>query len=109
MTKTQTKTQSDGDGDGDGDGGVRSSGHAEEVAYNAQGKKKGKHDKPKPWDTPDIDHWKIEPFQASWNAGGLLEESSFSTLFPQYRGIARTLPPTIPSSLHRRPWFAPFR
>ncbi|KAH7299192.1 hypothetical protein KP509_25G076800 [Ceratopteris richardii] len=56
-----------------------------EIQYNAQGKRKGKHDKPKPWDTPDIDHWKIEPFQPAWNEGGLLEESSFCTLFPQYR------------------------
>lgn len=56
-----------------------------EVQYNAQGKRKGKHDKPKPWDTPDIDHWKVEPFQPAWNEGGLLEESSFCTLFPQYR------------------------
>jgi hypothetical protein len=58
----------------------------DEVQYNAQGKKKGKHDKPKPWDTPDIDHWKLERFDPSWNEGGMLEESSFSTLFPQYRG-----------------------
>lgn len=56
------------------------------VQYNAQGKVKGKHDRPKPWDTPDIDHWKLEPFDPKWNDGGLLEESSFSTLFPQYRG-----------------------
>lgn len=55
------------------------------VEYNAQGKRKGKHDKPKPWDTPDVDHWKVEPFQPAWNEGGLLEESSFCTLFPQYR------------------------
>lgn len=54
--------------------------------YNAQGKKKGKHDKPKPWDTDDIDHWKIEPWDPTANYGGLLEESSFATLFPQYRG-----------------------
>ncbi|KAJ8774383.1 hypothetical protein K2173_011632 [Erythroxylum novogranatense] len=49
-------------------------------------KKKGKHDKPKPWDEdPNIDHWKIEKFDPSWNEGGMLEVSSFSTLFPQYR------------------------
>ncbi|KAI4347387.1 hypothetical protein L6164_008203 [Bauhinia variegata] len=47
---------------------------------------KGKHDKPKPWDEdPNIDHWKIEKFDPSWNEGGMLEVSSFSTLFPQYR------------------------
>ena len=49
-------------------------------------KKKGKHDKPKPWDEdPNIDHWKIDKFDPSWNEGGMLEVSSFSTLFPQYR------------------------
>ncbi|CAI9099311.1 OLC1v1036106C1 [Oldenlandia corymbosa var. corymbosa] len=46
---------------------------------------KGKHDKPKPWDDESIDHWKIEKFDPSWNETGLLEVSSFSTLFPQYR------------------------
>ncbi|KAJ0971321.1 hypothetical protein J5N97_019280 [Dioscorea zingiberensis] len=49
-------------------------------------KHKGKHDKPKPWDEdPNIDHWKVEKFDPSWNDGGMLEVSSFSTLFPQYR------------------------
>jgi ribosomal RNA assembly protein len=49
-------------------------------------KKKGKHDKPKPWDDdPNIDRWKVEKFDPSWNEGGMLEVSSFSTLFPQYR------------------------
>ncbi|KAF3623543.1 hypothetical protein FXO38_30685 [Capsicum annuum] len=49
-------------------------------------KHKGKHDKPKPWDDPSIDHWKIEKFDPEWNQSGLLEVSTFSTLFPQYRG-----------------------
>ncbi|KAJ1254977.1 hypothetical protein BS78_03G254800 [Paspalum vaginatum] len=49
-------------------------------------RRKGKHDKPKPWDEdPNIDHWKIEKFDPAWNDGGMLEVSSFSTLFPQYR------------------------
>lgn len=49
-------------------------------------KHKGKHDKPKPWDEdPNIDHWKVEKFDPFWNEGGMLEVSSFSTLFPQYR------------------------
>lgn len=44
------------------------------------------HRKDKPWDTDDIDHWKIDPFQASDNkAGAFTEESSFATLFPKYR------------------------
>lgn len=48
-------------------------------------KLKGKHDKPKPWDDESIDHWKIDKFDPSWNETGMLEVSSFSTLFPQYR------------------------
>ncbi|KAL8159710.1 hypothetical protein V2J09_001247 [Rumex salicifolius] len=47
--------------------------------------RKGKHDKPKPWDDPNVDHWKVEKFDPSWNDGGMLEVSSFSTLFPQYK------------------------
>eukprot|EP00252_Welwitschia_mirabilis_P008736 TRINITY_DN2085_c0_g1_i1.p1 TRINITY_DN2085_c0_g1~~TRINITY_DN2085_c0_g1_i1.p1 ORF type:complete len:398 (-),score=105.98 TRINITY_DN2085_c0_g1_i1:403-1596(-) len=54
---------------------------AEEKTWN----RKGKHDKPKPWDSENIDHWKIEKFDPSWNEGGMLDVSSFSTLFPQYR------------------------
>lgn len=51
-------------------------------------KRKGKHDKPKPWDEdPNIDRWKIHKFDPSWNKDGLLEVSAFSTLFPQYRGM----------------------
>lgn len=45
------------------------------------------HDKEKPWDTPDIDKWKIEPFTPEDLASGAAfsEESSFATLFPKYR------------------------
>ncbi|KAF9563311.1 ribosomal RNA assembly protein mis3 [Agrocybe pediades] len=44
------------------------------------------HRKDKPWDTDDIDHWKVEPFKPEDNkAGPLKEESSFATLFPKYR------------------------
>ncbi|PVH95959.1 eukaryotic type KH-domain (KH-domain type I) [Periconia macrospinosa] len=42
--------------------------------------------KDKPWDTDDIDKWKIEPFKPEDNKGGTFtEESRFSTLFPKYR------------------------
>ncbi|KAI8946888.1 ribosomal RNA assembly protein KRR1 [Xylaria longipes] len=43
---------------------------------------------PKPWDTDDIDKWKIDPFLPADNAGGnLAEESSFIVLFPKYREV----------------------
>ncbi|KAK5660513.1 hypothetical protein OQA88_13061 [Cercophora sp. LCS_1] len=43
------------------------------------------HKKEKPWDTDDIDKWKVEPFKKEEGSGPFLEESSFMTLFPKYR------------------------
>ncbi|KAF7576753.1 90S preribosome/SSU processome component KRR1 [Pyrenophora tritici-repentis] len=44
------------------------------------------HNVDKPWDTDDIDKWKIEPFKPEDNtAGAFTDESRFSTLFPKYR------------------------
>ncbi|TKA49964.1 KRR1 small subunit processome component, partial [Cryomyces minteri] len=44
--------------------------------------------KDKPWDTDDIDKWKIDPFTSADNiAGTFTEESSFATLFPKYREV----------------------
>ena len=37
------------------------------------------------WDHDGIDHWKVEPFTKEDSSGGLLDESSFATLFPKYR------------------------
>ncbi|KAM3554258.1 hypothetical protein MY1884_006250 [Beauveria asiatica] len=46
------------------------------------------HDRDKPWDTEDVDKWKIESFKPEDNAGGTFaEESSFMTLFPKYREV----------------------
>ncbi|KAI0013113.1 eukaryotic type KH-domain (KH-domain type I) [Xylariaceae sp. FL0662B] len=46
------------------------------------------HKKEKPWDTDDIDKWKIEPFKPNDNAGGsFAEESTFAVLFPKYREV----------------------
>lgn len=68
-------------------------GSEEEEKTRTGGKHKGKHDKPKPWDDdPNIDRWKIDKFDPSWNETGMLEVSSFSTLFPQYRGTQLILP-----------------
>lgn len=59
---------------------------AADTSEEKKRRRKGKHDKPKPWDeNPNIDRWKVEKFDPSWNEGGMLEVSSFSTLFPQYR------------------------
>lgn len=47
-----------------------------------------KYRKDKPWDTDDIDKWKIEPFDVKPGDDSLspfTEESSFATLFPKYR------------------------
>ncbi|KAJ3104900.1 Ribosomal RNA assembly protein mis3 [Phlyctochytrium planicorne] len=47
--------------------------------------KRKKYRRDKPWDTDDIDKWKIEPFNAEEVTNPFLEESSFATLFPKYR------------------------
>jgi ribosomal RNA assembly protein len=40
----------------------------------------------KPWDNdPTLDKWIVEEFKPEYNTSGVLEESSFSVLFPQYR------------------------
>lgn len=47
--------------------------------------KNKRYRKPKPWDTDDIDHWKVDAFLPEHNPGPFTEESSFATLFPKYR------------------------
>ena len=37
------------------------------------------------WGHDGIDHWKIEEFKEQDNPHGVIEESSFATLFPKYR------------------------
>jgi ribosomal RNA assembly protein len=60
---------------------VEVSGGSSEVVVN----KNKRHRKEKPWDTDDIDHWKIDSFKPEELSGPLLEESNFATLFPKYR------------------------
>lgn len=52
---------------------------------NNMAKNHNKYRKDKPWDTEDIDHWKLEEWNPDNLKGNLLEESSFATLFPKYR------------------------
>ncbi|KFH65178.1 hypothetical protein MVEG_08659 [Podila verticillata NRRL 6337] len=47
--------------------------------------KQGKYRRDKPWDTDDIDHWKVDEFKPEYNPSPFTEESSFATLFPKYR------------------------
>lgn len=47
--------------------------------------KNKKYRKDKPWDHDGIDHWKLDEFKPEDSSGPFLEESSFATLFPQYR------------------------
>ncbi|GJQ12385.1 hypothetical protein GpartN1_g4176.t1 [Galdieria partita] len=62
--------------------------------------KKNKYRKDKPWDSEDIDHWKVEEFTPEKSSFPFLEESSFSTLFPQYReSYLRQIWPTVTKSL----------
>ena len=52
-------------------------------------KNHNKYRRDKPWDTPDINHWEVQPWDETNGdtlpGGRLLEESSFATLFPKYR------------------------
>ncbi|RDL35718.1 KRR1 small subunit processome component [Venustampulla echinocandica] len=61
------------------------------------------HKREKPWDTDDIDKWKIEAFTPADNtAGTFTEESSFVTLFPKYREVyLREAWPLITRSLEK--------
>jgi len=62
------------------------------------------HKKEKPWDTDDIDKWKIDEFKPEDNAGGTFaEESSFACLFPKYRELyLKQAWPLVTKALEKR-------
>ncbi|KIX94665.1 KRR1 small subunit processome component [Fonsecaea multimorphosa CBS 102226] len=62
------------------------------------------HKKDKPWDTDDIDKWKIEEFKPEDNVGGTFaEESSFACLFPKYRELyLKQAWPLVTKALEKR-------
>ncbi|KAK5938942.1 ribosomal RNA assembly protein krr1 [Knufia obscura] len=62
------------------------------------------HKKEKPWDTDDIDKWKIDDFTVEDNKGGTFaEESSFACLFPKYREVyLKQAWPIITKALEKR-------
>ncbi|KAK6210448.1 GATA zinc finger protein 3 [Pestalotiopsis sp. IQ-011] len=61
------------------------------------------YNKDKPWDTDDIDKWKVDVFKPEDNVGGhFVEESSFATLFPKYREVyLREAWPLVTKSLEK--------
>jgi ribosomal RNA assembly protein len=64
---------------------------------------KQKYRRDKPWDNDTVDHWKVDEFKAEELNGPLLEESSFATLFPQYREkYLREVWPLVTRSLEVR-------
>jgi ribosomal RNA assembly protein len=72
MSTTEKETVQKPDGDGGADVPVVN--------------KNKKYRMPKPWDNdPTLDKWVVEEFKPEHNPHGMVEESSFSCLFPQYR------------------------
>jgi ribosomal RNA assembly protein len=66
-------------------------------------KNHNKYRRDKPWDSADIDHWKIEEWDPENLPTPLLEESSFATLFPKYREkYLREVWPVVTSALDKQ-------
>ncbi|KAJ1553422.1 Ribosomal RNA assembly protein mis3, partial [Nowakowskiella sp. JEL0078] len=64
--------------------------------------KNKRYRKEKPWDTDDIDHWKVEPMKPEDLRAPLLEESTFATLFPKYRqNYLREFWPQVTNALQK--------
>ena len=72
------------------------------AAGAAAPKQHNKYRREKPWDTDDIEHWKVAEWRAGDMAAPLLEESSFAVLFPQYRErYLRECWPLVTAELHK--------
>ncbi len=70
------------------------------MEQSVEGKNHKKYRKDKPWDSDEIDHWKVEEWKPEYLNGHLLEESSFATLFPKYREkYLREVWPIVTSAL----------
>ena len=70
------------------------------TAGNTNKKNHKKYRRDKPWDSADIDHWKIDEWKLEHMPSNLLEESSFATLFPKYREkYLREIWPIVTKSL----------
>merc|ERR1712000_423989 len=75
-----------------------------ELVVQVYGAMPSTHKKEKPWDTDDIDKWKIDEFKPEDNAGGTFaEESSFACLFPKYRELyLKQAWPLVTKALEKR-------
>merc|ERR1712230_359647 len=75
-----------------------------ELVVQVYGAMPSTHKKEKPWDTDDVDKWKIDEFKPEDNAGGTFaEESSFACLFPKYRELyLKQAWPLVTKALEKR-------
>ncbi|KAI8920696.1 hypothetical protein BC831DRAFT_477404 [Entophlyctis helioformis] len=90
----------------DADAGAPTDDAAADAAANAVAEepvnKNKKYRRPKPWDTDDIDHWKVDEFKPEDNPHSFLEESTFATLFPKYReAYLREVWPLVTAALDK--------
>lgn len=66
-------------------------------------KNHNKYRRDKPWDHDGIEHWAVPEWDPSMMKHSLVEESSFATLFPQYREkYLREIWPAITKALEVR-------
>ncbi|CAM9154305.1 unnamed protein product [Ectocarpus sp. 6 AP-2014] len=87
----------------DGEGEDRTGGGSKGGEGRGGVKNHKKYRKDKPWDSASIDHWSIPDWKEDNMKSGLLEESSFATLFPKYREkYLREVWPIVTKALQKR-------